>query len=196
MFPMGLSFWFPWFWIVIPTISVSSTSRNACSQRSFTLAGKFATGCIKHIVICFPHRWTACTLSYSCPLSEICDPYFFFSTKGTHLFTIDTPQQKNSLTSFVVRLLTVTTLWIQPHRCCCFLQATLFIVGGCWRHFLFYFKHPPRVHVLTARIPRNVSLILGVIIIFKYLCRSPIVALGVYTECFLLSSCFIQTRKR
>ena len=60
LIPIGLSFWFNWIWIVISTISVSSTSRNACLKKSFTLARKCATGLllseggIKRTASCLP----------------------------------------------------------------------------------------------------------------------------------------------
>jgi len=60
LIPIGLSFWFTWFFIVIPSISLSSTSRNVCSKRSFTLARKCATGLllseggIKRTISCLP----------------------------------------------------------------------------------------------------------------------------------------------
>jgi len=79
LIPIGLSFWFTSFWIVIPTISLSSTSRNTCLNRSFTLARKCATesllseGGIKRTVSAFLQHCTACTLSYSCPVCRICE---------------------------------------------------------------------------------------------------------------------------
>ena len=44
LIPIGLSLWFTSFWIVIPTMSLSLTYYNACSNRSFTLAWKWLTG--------------------------------------------------------------------------------------------------------------------------------------------------------
>jgi len=127
-----------------------------------------------------------------CPLSRFCAPCSS-SLQKIHTYLGSTHPNTESFTSFEVRLITVPPMG----------SATLLLpfVGYpyfFWRmltHFLVCFMHPPWVNHLIARIPRNVALIVEVIIIFTYLRHRLTAALGVYTECYLLSSSCRQTRK-
>ena len=76
--PKDELFWFTWFWMVIPTISLSFTSRKVYSMRSFTLGRKFPTGSLlsEGVIIereaAFLQHCTAYTLSWSYHLSRNC----------------------------------------------------------------------------------------------------------------------------
>jgi len=78
LIPVGLSFWFTWLYIFIPNISLSSTLRNVCSMRSFTMATKFAAGLllyeggIKRTVSCLPTAfYRLCSLVFASKISNL-----------------------------------------------------------------------------------------------------------------------------
>jgi len=105
LIPTGLSLWFTWFRIVMPTMSPSPASCNTCPNRSFTLPIKCVTGSllsegvIKRALICLPTAfYRLYSLVFLSSMSNLRAMFSLSLYKKIHTYLGYTQSKWNSLT--------------------------------------------------------------------------------------------------